>query len=271
MKIGFIGGGKMGEAILSDLIRIERAQPSDICMAEIDTARRDTLAARHGIRVTDRATDVMETSDVVFVAVKPQVFDDCLSGLSSSLRPRHLLISIAAGKTLAGMSRLLPGGRFVRVMPNLGAAVSESMNAFCVGDGVSLYERETVHSLLESFGKVVELPEEQFDAVTAISGSGPAFLAYFAQLMIEGGATLGVSREDAVQLVGQTMLGTAKVLLERGFDTEAFIAAVSSKGGTTEAGMGVLREAGIAEPIRATLAAAAKRSQELSAPQVSIE
>jgi pyrroline-5-carboxylate reductase len=207
---------------------------------------------------------MVKSVNVVFLAVKPQDLDAAMAGIADAVRSDHLVISIAAGKQLEQMESMLPEARVVRVMPNLPAVVSEGMSVFCTGRRVSDEDRHAVGRLLSCFGKVLELPEAQFDAVTALSGSGPAFLAHFLDLMVEGAVKLGLAEKDAYVLAEQTMLGTATLLARGGYSTRELIEAVSSKKGTTVAGLAVLTGEPIGDTVARTLAAAAERSRELS-------
>jgi pyrroline-5-carboxylate reductase len=207
---------------------------------------------------------LMGVVDVVFLAVKPQNLDGVLEEIAPSIREEHLVISIAAGKRIEHIESLLPGAKVVRVMPNIAATVSEGMSVFCTGHKVTVEDRRTAVTLLSCFGQVLELPEEQFDAVTALSGSGPAFFAHFLNLMVQGGVELGLSRKDSELLAAQTMLGTAMLLAKGEYGAEELIDAVSSARGTTVAGMAVLGRAPLPEVVVDTLRAAARRSEELS-------
>lgn len=263
MKVGFIGGGKMAEAILSDLIRSDMVLKSDVYVAEPDSARRDQIVELYGVNLFEKGEELMSSVDVVFLAVKPQVMDKVLKDISGLVQMDQIFISIAAGKTLANIEALLPASKVARVMPNLAASVSESMNVFCVGQDFTTTDKALVESLLKCFGKILELPEEKFDAVTAVSGSGPAFMAYLLQLVIDGAVALGLSENDATLLAKQTMLGTAKVLNDSDIAIPDFIDSVCSKGGTTEAGMEIMRSESLSKPIARTLQTAAARSVEL--------
>ena len=264
MKVGFIGGGKMGEAIVADLVRSRILNPHDVYVCEISEDRRRLLKRRHGVNVFADNSLLLGVVDVVFLAVKPQALDAVLAETAEAIHEEHLVISIVAGKRLAHIESLLPGAKVVRVMPNLAATISEGMSVFCMGGRTTVEDRKRAVTLLSCFGQVLELPEEHFDAVTALSGSGPAFFAHFLELMVQGGESLGLSRKDAELLAEQTMLGTAMLLAKGEFGARELIDSVSSAKGTTVAGMGVLTAAPLKEAIEATLAAAAKRSEELS-------
>lgn len=264
INVGFIGGGKMGEAIVVDLVRSRMLNPDDIYVSEISEERRRVLKRRHGVNVFADNTMLMKVVDIVFLAVKPQHLDEVLEEIDPAVCEKHLIVSIAAGKKIDHIESILTEAKIVRVMPNIAATVSEGMSVFCTGHRVKVEDRRTVVTLLSCFGQVLELPEEQFDAVTALSGSGPAFFAHFLDLMVEGGVGLGLSRKDAELLAAQTMLGTAMLLAKGEYSAKELIDVVSSARGTTVAGMAVLSKAPLKEALAETLAAAARRSEELS-------
>ncbi|OGV65781.1 MAG: pyrroline-5-carboxylate reductase [Lentisphaerae bacterium RIFOXYC12_FULL_60_16] len=264
MQIGFIGGGKMAEAIVAALIRSKLAGPHEISAGDVSAERRRLLKERYGINMYSRNRVVVSNAKVLVLAVKPQAMQEVLSEIAGEMTPEHLVISIAAGKRLAWLESILPKARLVRVMPNMPAMVGHGMSVFCAGRGVTAVDRKTVQELLSSFGRVLELPETRFDLVTAVSGSGPAFLAYVVNGMIEMAVAEGLDRDDAGLLAVQTMQGTARVLLDQGMDARALIQAVASPGGTTEAGLAVLEKSKMTAILRDTLKAAMQRSEALS-------
>jgi pyrroline-5-carboxylate reductase len=263
-RAGFIGGGKMAEAIIADLIRSQVLKPHDVFVSDISEERRRILTNRHGVNVMADNRVLPGLVEVVFLAVKPQNMDEVLKEIAGNIKHGQLVISIIAGKRIRHIEALLPDACVVRVMPNLAALVSEGMSVFCAGKNVTAADRKTAMTLLSCFGKALELPEDKFNAVTALSGSGPAFFAHFADLMVSAGEKLGLDRKDAALLAGQTMLGTAKLLVKGEFSAEALIKAVSSEKGTTVAGMAVRKASDIGDVISKTLEAAARRSEELS-------
>ncbi len=264
MKVGFIGGGKMAGAIISDMVRSRIVNPHDIFVCDVSEERRRVLKRRHGVNVYADNSMLLGATDIVFLAVKPQNQDEVLNEVSSFVTREHLIISIAAGRKIEHIESLLPDIRVVRVMPNLAAMISEGMSVFCMGNHATVDDRKKVITLLSCFGQVLELPESKFDAVTALSGSGPAFFAHFLALMIDAGEQLGLERKAASLLAEQTMLGTAMLFAKGEFNAEDLIQAVSSAKGTTVAGMEVLKKSGLEQAICDTLSAAAKRSAELS-------
>ena len=261
--IGFLGAGKMGGAILTSLIKAKRAKASAIRVCDAVPARLEQLAADYGVKPSTIA-EVVAASDVVFLAVKPQDLGALLEGIPAGSASRPLFISIAAGKRIAWLEARLPGARVIRSMPNLAVSVGLGMTAFCGGTTVKKSDLQLAAKLLGSTGKALELPEAQLDAVTALSGSGPAFLSYVVQAMIEGGVAIGLSAETASELALQTMLGTATVLANGSIGVADFIKSVTSAKGTTAEGLAVLEKSAVRGTLKRTLAAAARRSRELS-------
>lgn len=264
MKVGFVGGGKMGEAIVASVVCSKIANTQDITVFDVDESRTSLLRQRYGITVLPDAVAVVDSADIIFLCVKPQNLEALLSTTGGRFTERHLVISIAAGKKLAWIEGWMPAARVVRVMPNLATVVSEGMSVFCAGKRITSEDHHRVHTLLASFGRAIEMPEEQFDAVTALSGSGPAFVAYFAQSMIEGGVALGMRPDEARLLAEQTLLGAAMLLARGGYTEDALIKSVSSPGGTTLAGLEILGRSPFREIVARTMEAAARRSAELS-------
>ncbi|MDD4101315.1 MAG: pyrroline-5-carboxylate reductase [Kiritimatiellae bacterium] len=264
MRIGFIGAGKMAEAILCTAVQADICAPWDITACDINAARRQLVEKEYGVIVTEDAVQTAKTCKVLVLAVKPQDMDKLLREIRPALTEKHLLISIAAGKTLAALKKaagIKP--RLVRVMPNLALLAQEGMSVYCVGQNVKAADKRLAAQLFGSAGAVLELPEKHFDAVTALSGSGPAFVAYFMQAMIEGALALKLPVDAAVLLAGQTLIGTGIYLQNTGRETDEFIKAVSSPKGTTAAGMAVLEQSDLRDVVCRTLAAAAARSSEL--------
>jgi len=265
MRIGFLGSGKMAEAILAALIRNGIVKASEVLACDVVADRRAFLKQRYRVGITDSAEKLVQSSDVIILAVKPQDLDAVLRQVAPLLQSRKLLISIAAGKTLAHLQRLVGARvRIVRVMPNLPVMVGEGMSVFCLGSRARPADRRLVSRLLGCCGRVLELPERHFDAVTALSGSGPAFFAYVMEALAAGARRAGLPASAARALSAQTMLGTARYLLETERDPSEFIQAVASPKGTTAAGLKVLYSSALQGILGRTIHAAAKRSRELS-------
>jgi pyrroline-5-carboxylate reductase len=264
MKIGFIGAGKMAEAILSAALETGLCAPWEITACDIDAARRKLVEKKYGAVVMEGAGQVAKDCKVLVLAVKPQELDALLREIKPELTEKHLLISIAAGKSLATLRKAAGNKpRLVRVMPNLALMAQEGMSVYCAAKNVKAADKRLAARLFGSAGAVMELPEKHFDAVTALSGSGPAFVAFFMQAMVEGALALKLPADAAALLARQTLLGTSVYLQRTGRDTAEFIKAVASPKGTTAAGLEVLERSDLKQVVAKTLAAAAARSAEL--------
>lgn len=265
MKVGFIGAGNMSEAMISSLINCKMLAPHEIFVSDVNAERRSLVKQLYRVNVYSKNQIIPGVVDVLFLAVKPQQLSEVLAELAPGVGVHHLVFSIAAGVKVDFIQSKLPLARVIRVMPNLPAVVSEGISAFCVGATANTSDRQIAFRLLSSFGQVLELPEKQFDAVTALSGSGPAFFSYFLIQMVEAAMHEGLSRKDALMLAEHTMLGTSRLLIEKNFDPADLIKAVTSWKGTTAAGLAVLDKSDILAVVKQTIRAAAKRSAELSA------
>ena len=247
MKIGFLGAGKMAHGILAAMGEKERR---DVVLSCIED---------------NRNAEVAKKCSLVFLAVRPQDVDAVAAEVRPLLSSGQTIVSIVAGKTLARLRKAFgPKVGLIRVMPNLALRAGAGMCAICPGSKASKEAVAAVERILGGAGATVRLAEKDFDAVTALSGSGPAYFAYMEQAMAEGGVALGLKPAVARLLAEQTMYGTAKFLRESGMDLEAFIAGVCTKGGTTAAGMKFLSSPSFKKTVAKTLAAAAKRSHELA-------
>ena len=265
-KLGFFGAGKMAEGILAAASLAPGFDPSAVLMAEKVPARAAEMAKKYGVRTTPDARDVAREAHVVFLAVRPQDLAALAADVKPILTDKTLVVSIAAGKSIATLRKALGRNvRLVRVMPNLALRAKEGMCAICPARNATPADVRKVAKILDAAGRTVVLEERHFDAVTALSGSGPAFFAFMEQAMAEGGAALGLPPEAARLLAEQTMLGTAAYLRQSGAELETFISGVATPGGTTAAGMEVMRASDFKSVVAATLKAAAARSAELGA------
>ena len=264
MNLAFIGAGRMAEALIEAIVRAELPiSPFYVKVSDIDPARTAALAKQAGIEIAGSNREAVAWADTVFLCVKPQQLEEVLREIAEAATPDHLFLSIAAGKKLAGIEHRLPGCRVIRVMPNVCCLVGEGMNVFTLGSRATDEDRETARTLLGACGVAHELPEARFDAVTALSGSGPAFFAQFLLRLIEGAKAEGLSEDDAAVLAVQTMYGTALLLRSTETSPEQLIRNVTSAKGTTAEGLAVLEQSEFGNIVRATLAAAARRSREL--------
>jgi len=263
MKIGFLGAGKMAEAIASALVQTG-FDPQNIVACDKAKERRDLMAKQYKVSVTDCPLETAKACNVLVLGVKPQDLDALLADIKKHLTAKHLLISIAAGKTLAALKKAAGAKpRMVRVMPNLALMVQEGMSAFCAAPNAKPADKRLVKQIFGCAGAVLELPEKHFDAVTALSGSGPAFVASMLNAMIEAAVALKLPKDAARLLAEQTFIGTGIYLQNTGRDIGEFIQAVASPKGTTAAGLAVLEQSDIKTVLAQTLTAAAERSAEL--------
>ncbi len=259
MKIGFIGGGNMAEAMLKGMTS---KGMQDIIVSEPGDERREYLKKSFGIQTTASNMDVVSSCDLIILAVKPQIMDTVVEEISGTITEEMTVVSIAAGITLDYLSSKFQTGKLVRVMPNTPALVQEGMSVMSVPDNFPDRELTIVHEVLASIGKVISLPEKFMDAVTAVSGSGPAFIAYFIEATIEAGTRIGLAEHDAQTLAVQTLIGTAK-LLDTGMAPPRLREMVTSPGGTTAAGLAALDKEEFHKTVAAAIEAAANRSKEL--------
>ncbi|CAM2879933.1 pyrroline-5-carboxylate reductase [Saccharomonospora xinjiangensis] len=260
--IAVLGAGKIGEALLSGLLSGGRA-PEDLLFTERHPERATELKERYGITgVTVK--EAAERADLLVVAVKPQDIEPVLADLAPLLRPQSLVVSLCAGLPTALFERRLPSGTpVVRVMPNTPMLVGEAMSAVSAGKYAGPEHIEIVTDLLACVGKVVEVPESQQDAVTALSGSGPAYFFYLVEAMIDAGILLGLPRAVAEQLIVQSAVGAAKMLAEGESHPVLLREAVTSPAGTTINAIRELEKHGVRAALLAAIEAARDRSVEL--------
>jgi pyrroline-5-carboxylate reductase len=262
-QLAVIGAGVMGETLIAGLLRAGW-EPSQITAVDRHAPRLEELNAKYGIATGELAAAVADAQAVV-VVVKPQDTGEVLPQVAQALRPGALVVSLCAGVTTAQIEALMPEGTaVVRVMPNTPAQVDEGMAAISGGSAASAANLEFVTGLLEAVGKVVTVPEKYQDAVTAISGSGPAYLFFVVEAMIDAGVMLGLPRDIATTLVVQTMYGSAKLLAESGAHPTQLRERVTSPGGTTAAALRALEDHRVKAAFMTAMEAARDRSRELA-------
>ena len=263
MSTAIIGAGVMGETLLSGLVRAGR-RVDQLMVGEKRSERARELEERYGVAVVSNR-EAAAKADTVALVVKPQDMGDVLDEIAPDLRPGQLLVSLAAGITTAFIESRVPEGvAVVRVMPNTPALVDEGMAAISPGSHCDEAHLAEVESLMASTGKVLRIPEKQMDAVTAISGSGPAYIFFVVESMIEAGVHLGLPRDTATELVVQTMLGSAKLLRETGEHPTVLRERVTSPGGTTAAAVRQLEDHRVRAAFMQAMESARDRSRELA-------
>lgn len=261
--IGFIGAGVMGSAIIKSLLNIG-VSANQICVYEKDPQKATDIATDLGVNLKG-ISELATTCDVLFLAVKPQDLGDLLAKLHKSLKINCLVISIAAGKTSEFIEQALgQDNPVIRVMPNTPAQIGKGVSAISAGKFAKAEHMQLATQLLSGCGLVVELPESQQNAVTALSGSGPAYFFNFVEELIKGGVTLGLSEEHATKLAIGTIGGAAAMLEESGLDPATLRKNVTSPNGTTAAALNVLSEAKLSEIVTKAMQAASDRAQELA-------
>src|SRR6516164_9854794 len=262
VRLAVLGGGRMGEALVAGL-RDAGWDADGLAIAEIDAERRHYLEDRFpGVRVVPSPAWAVADAEVVVVAVKPTDVGTALEASAEALPADALVLSIAAGVPLAELERAAPDRPVVRAMPNTAALVGHGAAAVAAGARAHATHLETAERILGAVGTVVRLPEHQLDAVTALSGSGPAYVFLVAEALVEAGVLAGLARDVAEDLVRQTLLGAARLL--HGDDSPATLrAAVTSPGGTTAAGLRILERRGVRGAFLDAVLAATERSREL--------
>lgn len=257
-RIGFIGAGNMAEALISAIVKNKMAK--SIIASDISEKRLQYLKKKFGIKTTSDNKKVVEGSDIIILAVKPQVIDKVMEDIKETDK---LIVSIAAGITIKALESRLRKARIIRVMPNTPCLVGEMAAGFSRGSMAKDGDVLAVDEILNSAGKAFYVNEESLDAVTALSGSGPAFIAQLLDWMIEAAKKQGLKEDIARELAYQTAIGTGKLLKEKGLSPKELIDMVSSPGGTTVAGRNILENSDVKDILAKMIEAAAKRSREL--------
>lgn len=262
-RVGFVGGGNMGEALVRGLTKTGLMPVGHLLMADVRADRLEELKRLYGIVVIADNVTLVRRADVVILAVKPQILGEVLDEIAPAT-PGKLLISVAAGVSTSEIRRHLPPGtRMIRVMPNTPALVLQGAAAIARGKGLGPDDLATAQEIFGAVGRAVVLDEEAMDAVTGLSGSGPAYVAIVIEALADGGVRMGLDRTTAMTLATQTVLGAAQLLSETGMHPGALKDMVSSPGGTTIAGVHALEAAGFRAALIAAVEAAARRSKEL--------
>jgi pyrroline-5-carboxylate reductase len=264
-QIGFIGGGQMGEALIIGIIQSGLYKAENILVAEPDSARRAHLQKTYQVKPFDSGTPIWNSCATVILAVKPQVMSALLTASQGLITSEHLIISIAAGLPISFYENQLPDRqcKIIRVMPNTPALILESASALSGNKNITPKDMELAKSLFDAVGVAVVLEEHYLDAVTGLSGSGPAYVFTFIEGMIDAGIKTGLTRSVAETLVIQTVLGSAKLMRESGKHPAVLRAMVTSPGGTTIAAQHVMEKAGFKGIIMDAIEAATNRSAEL--------
>jgi len=263
-KVGFIGSGNMGEALIKGLTAANVVPGEMIWASDVRGDRLKEIAGTYGIKLAPDNLHLVREADVVIMAVKPQIMAPVLREIASVFSRRKLMISLAAGVSTESIRASLgKDGRLIRVMPNTPALVLEGVTAIAKAEGLEPEDMDVAGEIFSAVGRVVVLDESLMDAVTGLSGSGPAYVALVIESLADGGVKMGLDRITAMTLATQTVLGAAKLLRETRLHPGALKDMVSSPGGTSIAGVAALEEGGIRTTFIKAVERATQRSKEL--------
>ncbi|MDH4164129.1 MAG: pyrroline-5-carboxylate reductase [Nitrospirota bacterium] len=269
-KIAFLGGGNMAEALIKGLVVADEAHVQNITVTDVHQSRLDLLRRTFGVTVTQSNSDAVKAADIVILSVKPQVMDAVLADISQAADSSKLVISIAAGVTLERIEKgLARGPRVIRVMPNTPALVLAGAAGIAAGKTATQPDMLMAKEIFGSVGRAVEVNEKLMDAVTGLSGSGPAYVFTMIEALADGGVKVGIPRALALELAAQTVFGSAKMVLETKEHPAKLRDMVASPGGTTIAGMHELEKGKLRATLISAVEAATKRGMELGGKTVS--
>ncbi|MBM3141764.1 MAG: pyrroline-5-carboxylate reductase [Chloroflexi bacterium] len=266
MKIGFIGGGVMGEAMIKSLLAKGAVKPADITVSDVSEARRDILKERYGVRAAADTREVVKGAEVVVLAVKPQELGKVLGEMKKGLSPQQLVLSIVAGATLEGLREGLGHSCLVRAMPNMPAQIGEGITVWSATSEVNQRQKEMAQSILAALGKEIYVGGEKYiDMATALSGSGPAYVFLVIEALVDAGVHIGLPRDMAEKLVVQTVLGSTRAVEAMGKHPAELRNMVTSPGGTTTEGLLQLETGGLRSLLLQAVIAAYNKAKALGA------
>jgi len=265
LKISFLGAGKMATALARGFLRAGIVAPERLFACDVDRQARAAFSEATGAQMCTDNAEAARVADVIVLSVKPDCIATALRQAAPAITTQQLVISIAAGVPLSALEQgLCPGARVVRVMPNTPALVGASASAFSVGQAVQPADVETTRRLFGAVGEVLEVKEALLDAVTGLSGSGPAYVCLVIESLSDGGVAAGLPRDVATRLAAQTLLGTARMVLESGRHPASLREMVTSPGGTTIEGLHQLEKAGVRGALISAVRAAADKARQLA-------
>lgn len=259
--LGFIGAGNMAEALVKGLVHAQVMPPANILVSDVKAERLAHFASEHGVKTTQDNHELVRTCDVIVLSVKPQVIDKVLGLIGADVASGKLVISVAAGVPVSAIEARLPdGAHVVRTMPNTPATVQAGATAISAGTHATEEDLEVARALFSAVGRVVTLDESLLDAVTGLSGSGPAYVMLMIEAMADGGVKVGLHRDTALLLAAQTVYGSAKLLLDTGEHPGRLKDMVTSPGGTAIAGLHTLESGGLRRTLIDAVEAATNRA-----------
>ena len=261
--IAFIGAGNMGTAMLRGLIASGSIPAAQVHACDLNAERLQAQAASLGFKAEPDAVAAVQSAKVIVLATKPQGFAELLPTLTPYVKSDQLVVSIAAGKTLGMLQQHFPAVPVIRVMPNTPGLIGEGVSAYCIGSEASTEHALIVEAVLKPLGRVLRVEEKSMDAVTALSGSGPAYIFLFMEALQAAGQALGLSEQDSFGLAAETIRGAAGMIIQKEFSPAVLREKVTSPGGTTAAAIKVFEEGGLRELTLKAMTAARDRSIEL--------
>jgi pyrroline-5-carboxylate reductase len=263
-QVGFVGAGNMGEALMKGLLHSHLCRPEQIICSDVRPERLKTMKEVYGVKTTSSNSEVVKHSDIVILAVKPQILKQVVMDIARYLEPSKLMISIAAGVAMESIEMCAKKElNLIRVMPNICVSVGEGISAIASGKHATKEDRLVAKAIFDSAGKSLFIDEYLLDAVTGLSGSGPAYIFLIVDALADAGVKVGLARSDALLLASQTVLGSAKMLIETGEHPGRLKDSVTSPGGTAIAGLHTLEEGGLRTTLINAVEVATLRSQVL--------
>lgn len=267
MKLGFIGAGNMGSAIVGGVIQAGLFKAADIIVSDMDNNMLKKISEAHGVNTTNSNTEVASQADVLFLAIKPNIYELVIKEIKDNVKPGIIVVTIAAGQTMGGLVEKFGNNdkiKIVRTMPNTPALVNQGMTGVCPGANLGEDDKQIVLKIFNSIGKAAVLPEYLFDAYTGLAGSGPAYVFMFIEALADGGVLHGLPRAQAMEFAAQTVLGSAQMVLS-GNDHPGFLKdAVCSPGGTTIEAVAELELQGFRGAVISAVSASTQKSQKMS-------
>lgn len=265
MKIGFIGSGNMGTAIIKGLINSHFISAQNINVFDLDKVKLENLVNEYGVKISSNEIEVVLSSDIIVLAVKPHIYPAVLEKIKTSLSEKTIVLTIAAGVSIEKVENIIGDNKKIaRTMPNITAQVLESMTAVCFNKNIDENEKKIISNFLNSFGKSVEIEEKLIHTYTGISGSLPAYVCLFIEALADGGVLEGMPRDKAYEIVTQTILGSAKMLLETKKHPGQLKDEVSSPGGTTIEAIKVLEKDSFRGTVIEAVLACTEKSKKLA-------
>jgi pyrroline-5-carboxylate reductase len=267
-KISFIGSGRMAEAIIAGIIKKKIFSSGHIYIADKDTEKAKTLARKFKVNFCEDNNKALWAGNIIILAVKPQNMTQVLEQIKEEIKASQLVISIAAGISIGFLEKFLKGCPVIRVMPNNPCLIGQGMTVLAAGKNAGGSDLKAARDIFDCLGKTIVLDEKYFDAVTGLSGSGPAFVYEFVAALAQGGIKAGLDRDTAYLLAVQTSIGSVRALMETGKSHKELVEMVASPGGTTVEGLKIFEEANFSQIVSDAVYAAAARSKRITADLV---